>query len=388
VRQFPDDPRAWGQRFSSLQMQQDAPQEQVVKAGEEWIRVYEQHPDPGAPQPYIQVAGFFANKNIRFDEIPALLEKGLKVPPPPDLMPATDLVVASARPLGMQLSNLYALSTAANAYIKIKQYDKAEAVLDKLGVALRGIKAPESGAERTPLASLESQYWDYLSKVARAQEHKIDALAFERMSITANPFPGMEEVRLRSLRDHWKELGGTDAGFDAWMKAAGSPTPAGTPPKSAQPGVANTMQPWSTMNKPMPEFVLSDADGRKWTLADLKGKVTLVNVWATWCEPCRNELPYIQKIFNKVRERKDIVVLTLNVDDNPGLIMPFLAQNHYTFPVVPAEGYVNRLIPQLSIPRNWIVDGAGAMRSERIGFGSGDDKWVDEMIASLEQARR
>ena len=80
-----------------------------------------------------------------------------------------------------------------------------------------------------------------------------------------------------------------------------------------------------------------------------------MNLWATWCGPCRNELPLLQELFNKVRERKDLVVMTLNTDDNLGLILPFLTENKYTFPVLPAGGYVAKLVPELSIPRTWIV---------------------------------
>jgi thiol-disulfide isomerase/thioredoxin len=144
---------------------------------------------------------------------------------------------------------------------------------------------------------------------------------------------------------------------------------------------------WTTLDKPLPDFKMADAEGKTWQLADLKGKVTLINLWATWCGPCKAELPYLQKLFNKVRERKDLTVLTLNTDDNLGLILPFLDQNKYTFPVLPASVYVNKLVPELSIPRNWIVDANGVLKTERIGFGSGDDKWVDEMIAAMEKAR-
>ena len=144
---------------------------------------------------------------------------------------------------------------------------------------------------------------------------------------------------------------------------------------------------WIQLDKPLPDFEISDAEGKSWRLADLKGKVTLVNLWATWCGPCRSELPYLQKLFNKVRERKDLAVVTLNTDDNPGLILPFLNENKYTFPVLPAAGYVAKLVPELSIPRNWIVDADGLLRKERVGFGNGDDKWVDEMIETMEKAR-
>jgi hypothetical protein len=95
----------------------------------------------------------------------------------------------------------------------------------------------------------------------------------------------------------------------------------------------------------------------------------------------------LQKLYNKVRERKDLTVLTLNTDDNLGLILPFLEENKYTFPVLPADAYVHKLVPELSIPRNWIVDANGVLKTERVGFGGGDDKWVDDMIAVMEKAR-
>ena len=117
-----------------------------------------------------------------------------------------------------------------------------------------------------------------------------------------------------------------------------------------------------------------------------KGKITLVNLWATWCGPCRNELPFLEKLTALVRGRKDLAVVTLNVDDNLGLVLRFLKESKYTFPVLPAADYVNGLIKELSIPRNWIVDEQGVLRQERVGFGNANDQWIDEMIAAMEKA--
>jgi thiol-disulfide isomerase/thioredoxin len=240
-------------------------------------------------------------------------------------------------------------------------------------------------------------YWTNMAKWARAVGHKLEALTYERNIMLTDPStnsnPSMEQYRTSSLRELWKEINGSEDGFEAWMAETGSayphPDPKGTPPapKSPAPTVAATQLGWTQMDKPLPDFQISDAEGKTWRLADLKGKVTLVNLWATWCGPCRNELPYLQKLFNKVRERKDLVVITLNTDDNPGMILPFLNENKYTFPVLPASGYVAKLVPELSIPRNWIVDADGVLKMERIGFGNGEDKWVDEMVGVMEKAR-
>jgi hypothetical protein len=81
-------------------------------------------------------------------------------------------------------------------------------------------------------------------------------------------------------------------------------------------------------------------------------------------------------------------VLTLNVDDSPGLVLPFLKENHYSFPVLAAADYVNDIVKELSIPRNWIVDAEGVLCRERVGFSASDDRWIDEMIAAMEKARQ
>ena len=97
-------------------------------------------------------------------------------------------------------------------------------------------------------------------------------------------------------------------------------------------------------------------------------------------------MPHLQKLYERLKDRSDIVVLTFNVDDNVGLIEPFLQQNKYTFPVLPAKALVEVMLPMLSIPRNWIVDREGVARQEMIGFGNAE-KWEDMVVETLEKAR-
>jgi hypothetical protein len=88
-----------------------------------------------------------------------------------------------------------------------------------------------------------------------------------------------------------------------------------------------------------------------------------------------------------LKDRKDVQVVTFNVDDNVGLVAPFMKQNKYTFPVVPAADLVHEIVPTLGIPLNWIVDAAGVVRQEAVGFG-GDEKWADQMVAALEKLKK
>ena len=100
----------------------------------------------------------------------------------------------------------------------------------------------------------------------------------------------------------WKELGGTDQGWSAYLARVDSKTK----PESAE--VAT----WNSKDTALAEFELTDLDGRKWSTADLKGKVALINLWATWCGPCREELPYVQKLREKMKDRKDVVILEVD----------------------------------------------------------------------------
>jgi thiol-disulfide isomerase/thioredoxin len=399
IREWPEDPQPRYERFMAMRMMQDAPLEDAVKAAEDWLRVYEAH--PGFMSPYLTVAQFYSQHNMRYGELPALVEKGMKqAPPAPAPGPVSDLyVVRGQARRSSNYSSWSNLNSAAGIYLKIKKYDQAHELLARLGTSLLKDKPADSEpeAERRQFQQLEYLYWNNMARWARAAGRKLEALTYERNSMLADPNtsmnPSAEQYRTSSLRELWKDINGSEDGFEAWMTKTGSDYPRADPkgappaPKASATTVVATQMGWTQMDKPLPDFQISDAEGKTWRMADLKGKVALVNLWATWCGPCRDELPYLQKLFNKVRERKDLVVITLNTDDNPGLILPFLTENKYTFPVLPASGYVAKLVPELSIPRNWIVDADGVLKMERIGFGNGADKWVDEMVGVMEKAR-
>lgn len=394
IRQWPDDPSPLREKFNALRNSQDTPLEDMVQLAEKWLSVYEAHPDNWSP--YLGVAQFYASKNTRYGQLPGLLEKALRELKEPALPSLSDLNSASSAQRFMPYTTQWSTwSSAAGIYLKIKQYDKARELLSKLGASLAANRPPDSAGpdEGRQFKQYAYQYWTSMARLAHAEGHKLDELAFQRNADVTAPFTSPENVvqsRTQQQRAVWKNLGGTDEGFDAFLNPADASTKPATPASApaARPTVVNTASQWTALDKPLPDFQFSDAGGKTWTLADLKGKVTLVNLWATWCGPCRNELPYLQKLFDKVGERKDLQVVTLNTDDNPGLILPFMGENKYTFPVLPALGYVNKLVPELSIPRNWIVDADGVLRQERVGFGSGEDKWVDDMIAFMEKARK
>ena len=389
VAQWPDEAQARQERFMALRGSQDAPLEETVQAAEDWLHVYAAH--PAFISPYMQVAQFYAQHNMRYNELPDVLEKALTHAPPMQPTatppaPVSDLILPPNRPANPQanFSALWDINSAAGIYLKIKQYDKAHECLAKVGPPLmEAVKSP-TDAIKLQYANLEYQYWNNVARLANIEGRKLDALEAERNGFFTIPNSGPRWESLKSaLRERWKAVKGTEEGFEAWATKPGETAPslAAATPRPASIAVG-TSQDWTKLDKPLPDFEMADAEGKTWRLADLKGKVALINLWATWCGPCKAELPYLEKLFNKVRERQDLTVLTLNTDDNLGLILPFVQENKYTFPVLAAEAYVHKLVPELSIPRNWIVDANGVLRTERIGFGNGSDQWVDEMIAA------
>src|ERR1017187_5235504 len=74
--------------------------------------------------------------------------------------------------------------------------------------------------------------------------------------------------------------------------------------------------------KDMPAFELADLSGRTWRLKNLEGRAVLINVWATWCGPCQRELPHMEKLYRKLKDRSDLQILTLTIDEDLGAVAP------------------------------------------------------------------
>jgi hypothetical protein len=98
-------------------------------------------------------------------------------------------------------------------------------------------------------------------------------------------------------------------------------------------------------------------------------------------------LPHIEKLYQRYKDSSDVRIVTFNVDQNIGLLGAFMKENGYTFPVIPAEFLVRSLVPMLSIPRNWLIDGAGVMRFESVGFGGDVEKWMEQLVEMIDSLR-
>jgi thiol-disulfide isomerase/thioredoxin len=139
---------------------------------------------------------------------------------------------------------------------------------------------------------------------------------------------------------------------------------------------------------PAPALALKDLGGRDHRLADYKGRVVLVNFWATWCAPCRDEMPSIQRLGDKLAGRP-FVVLAVNLDEPESRIRKFLSEVKLDFPVLLDAGRrVARAWNARILPASYIVGPDGRVRYTVVGEIHWDHEHIVSRITELLPAGR
>jgi len=256
----------------------------------------------------------------------------------------------------------------------------ARATLDAVATTLDGARqtAGEVNRGEQTLHAAEAGLAQARSELAVAEGRTLDAaLLMRRAALLGGTRPELAE-RAATL---WREAGGTDEGWAALTSAEVTAAAEMVGTAIAAPSS------WSAGTTVLKPFELRELAGRTWTPADLAGKVVFANVWATWCGPCREELPLLGKLAERLAGRDDVRVVTFNVDRNIGTVAPFVAREKLALPVLLAERYVSGLYDgSLTIPRNWILDRDGTVRWEQVGFDpSQGERWVDEAARLIDE---
>lgn len=113
------------------------------------------------------------------------------------------------------------------------------------------------------------------------------------------------------------------------------------------------------------DFTLFDLQGKSWHLRDLDGKVVLVNFWATWCPPCRKEMPDLEALYEKYKDR-GFVILAIS-DEESAKVSPFIAERKITYPVLlDPGGRMNELFVIEGIPKTFVFSRAGKLVAQSI----------------------
>src|SRR5690606_7994733 len=123
-----------------------------------------------------------------------------------------------------------------------------------------------------------------------------------------------------------------------------------------------------------PDFNFTWKGDRVDAIQNHRGKVVLINFFATWCPPCRQELPRVQaEIWDKCKDREDFVLFVFGREEGWDKLDPFIEQTGYTFPILPDVGRsIFALYATQSIPRNVILDRNGKVIYQSIGYSEAE----------------
>jgi len=119
--------------------------------------------------------------------------------------------------------------------------------------------------------------------------------------------------------------------------------------------------------KTAPDFTLKTLDGKSVSLSDYRGKVVFLNFWASWCPPCRQEMPSMERL-NEVFGKKDFVILAVNVEKGPDTVRAFLKDYPYTFAVLlDPEATAQEVFGVYRFPESFLIDKSGRIVHKFVG---------------------
>jgi len=118
---------------------------------------------------------------------------------------------------------------------------------------------------------------------------------------------------------------------------------------------------------PAPAFAVTDLEGRRLALSDLAGKVVLVDFWATWCEPCREEIPALVSLQRRYGSQ-GLQIVGISLDDDPAPVREFYARYRMNYPVaLGSAALAQQFGGILGLPVAFVIDGGGRIRVKHVG---------------------
>ena len=135
-----------------------------------------------------------------------------------------------------------------------------------------------------------------------------------------------------------------------------------------------------------PNFNFPDLDGKMVNLTDYKGKVVFLNIWATWCKPCRDEMPSMERLYQKLKA-EDVIILAVSIDASAAkAVAPFVKDFNLNFPVLlDPQGSIKSLYGTTGIPESFVIDKKGVLAQITLGPRNWDSPDAIQFFRNLIQ---
>lgn len=334
-RDFPTQP-AYSEAFSTLE-ELKVPDAELLKAAEEYLQRV------NYPHALLQIGEAFLRRNIYLDRVNQWINEMVKSDAARD--------AGEARLLAMKGRVLVAQGRAAEV---------EKIVRPLLDAQFQGYSNVDRGKAKFALA-----------EALQAQNRLEEALEmYAQGFVESQRYVKESGEKFENL---YRQLRGSGQGMAEYLAAR-----EGQFQVAASAGIERGTR----IDKPMPDFDLLSLTGERVTLASLRGKVVIMNFWATWCGPCRLELPHVQEFYEKTKNDPGVAVVAVTTDENRALVAPFMRQFKYTFPVLFDEGLRAKLEIR-GIPTTFIIDPAGMIRLRMVGFNAHEPlvPYLEKLVA-------
>lgn len=195
---------------------------------------------------------------------------------------------------------------------------------------------------------------------------------------------GIEVAALNGvLKEIWMSRKGSDEGFSEYVAALEAE------------GMKEIMEKQKTkmINEAAPDFSLIDLAGNTVRLSDYRGKVVVVDFWATWCGPCKASFPAVQKVVDRYSLDDNVKFLFIDTRetaaDKRQNAINFLEKTKYTFHVLlDIDSKVNESFRVTGIPTKFVIDGKGKIRFNVVGVSGTTDEMIQELVSMIELAKK
>ncbi|MEA5000846.1 MAG: TlpA disulfide reductase family protein [Endomicrobiaceae bacterium] len=129
-----------------------------------------------------------------------------------------------------------------------------------------------------------------------------------------------------------------------------------------------------------PDFTLQDLNGQKVSLSDFKGKVVFVDFWASWCPPCRQSIPAVEKLYEEYKDNGNIVFLGINLNEDKSSVSKFVEKQKIKYTVLMSDKKVISNYKISGIPAFFLIDQKGNMYNKYVGYSpDSENSWKEDI---------